>query len=59
MAFHISIVKLSEDHDAALYRFIGDGDREGTFSIDTKSGDVTLIDQMPGDEGGHFLIVRR
>lgn len=55
MAFYISITKVSEDDVAARYRFVGDNERAGTFSIDKGTGDISLIEQMPGDEGGHMF----
>lgn len=55
MAFYISIHKVSEDDGAARYRFVGDNGRAGTFAIDKETGEISLVEKMPGDEGGHMF----
>lgn len=52
MAFYLLIDKMSEDDLVAIYRFTGDGGRTGSFQIDKESGDVSLVEPMPGDEQG-------
>lgn len=55
MAFHIVIEMIDEGDDVANYRFKSDGGRVGLFQINKSSGEVKLIEQMPGDEGGHIF----
>jgi hypothetical protein len=49
MAFYIRIEKLSDDDHKATYRFIGDGDLHGIFTITKNLGELNLIEGMPGD----------
>lgn len=53
MAFYLLIEKTSENDLVVSYRFTGDGGRTGSFQIDKESGEVSLVEQMPGDEQGH------
>ena len=53
MAFYLIIDKISEDDLVARYRFTCDGGRIGSFQIDKESGEVSLLEPMPGDERGH------
>ncbi|TKC85968.1 hypothetical protein FAZ69_21885 [Trinickia terrae] len=55
MAFHIVIEMIDEEGEVANYRFKSDGGRVGVFKICKSNGEVKLIEQMPGDEGGHIF----
>ena len=55
MAFHILIKKIAENLDIGKYEFSSGGDISGTFKINKVTGDVELIDAMPGDEQGHIF----
>ncbi|MHA6916155.1 hypothetical protein ACQUJO_23930 [Ralstonia pseudosolanacearum] len=55
MAFHITMEKIAENTLTADYRFkVSDG-RSGVFQIDKESGEIALLEEMPGDEGRHLF----
>ncbi len=55
MAFYIRIEKVTEDNDKAGYRFIGDDNYQGSFAILKTSGELNLIEGIPGDlDGGMY-----
>lgn len=49
MAFYIKIEKVGEDSEKAVYQFIGDREAVGKFSISKDSGELHLLEGMPGD----------
>lgn len=55
MAFYIRISKVAESDAVASYRFEGDARRSGSFDINKQTGEVSLVEQMPGDEKGHVF----
>ncbi len=55
MAFHVILTKCFEDQDSARYRFESDGGEAGTLAIKKSSGEVTVVEPLPGDEKGHVF----
>jgi len=49
MAFYIKIEKTDEDNEKVIYSFTGDGGNTGIFEINKISGDLNLLEGMPGD----------
>jgi hypothetical protein len=53
MAFYVRINKIAENEAVASYRFEGDLHRTGSFDINKQTGEISLVEPMPGDEKGH------
>ncbi|WP_155273474.1 hypothetical protein [Xanthomonas arboricola] len=50
MAFYIKIRKSDEIESSVIYSFESDYDRCGTLRFSKMTGEVSLIEPMPGDE---------
>lgn len=50
MAYWIKIEKTNEGGDKVIYRFTSDGGNSGVFEINKESGELSLLEPMPGDE---------
>ncbi|WP_206996711.1 hypothetical protein [Trinickia mobilis] len=55
MAFHIIIEMIDEKDTVANYRFKSDGGLTGVFQINKASGEVRILEEMPGDKAGHIF----
>jgi hypothetical protein len=55
MAFYIKILKVLEAENSAQFKFESEGDRQGMFEFNKKTGEISLIEPMPDDEQGHYF----
>lgn len=52
MAFYVRITKTEDGGRYAKYRFTSDGTAVGCLLIDKQTGDIKILDPVPGDESG-------
>jgi hypothetical protein len=57
MAFYIKLRKTFEDVGIAKYSFETDGEHHGILAINKLSGEVSLLEPLPGD-GREMLFLR-
>jgi hypothetical protein len=56
MAFYIKLRKPCDDANAAKYCFESDYENFGSLAIDKLSGQVTLLEPLPGDDKTLFFL---
>lgn len=52
MAFYVRITKTEDSERSAKYQFTSDGTHTGLLQIDKQSGDIQILEPLPGDEAG-------
>ena len=57
MAVYLDIVRVEQDAHGVRYRFSTTDDRAGVLEIIKSSGEIRLIEELPGDES-HRLYSR-